>query len=90
MTNDMTTLKYDSEGNVVWLRNYTETDITHEEALSPAIDAGGTVYISGGWNPTSDPEGPLQVPLTLTYDVRAFNAVGDSGYSNPASATTPR
>ena len=47
VTNDITTLKYDSEGNVVWLRNYTETDVSHEQALSLAIDAGGAIYISG-------------------------------------------
>ena len=64
----MTTLKYDSEGNVVWLRNYTETDVSHEQALSLAIDAGGAIYISGDQAPTADPEGPAPVPLTLTYD----------------------
>ena len=68
VTNDMTTLKYDSEGNVVWLRNYTETDVSHEQALSLAIDAGGAVYISGDQTPTADPEGSAPVPLTLAYD----------------------
>jgi hypothetical protein len=28
--------------------------------------------------------------VTDRYRVRAFNAAGDSGYSNTASATTPR
>jgi hypothetical protein len=68
VTNDITTLKYDSAGNVVWLRNYTETDISHEQALSLAIDAAGAIYISGDLTPTANPEGPLPVPLTLTYD----------------------
>ena len=68
VTNDITTLKYDSEGNVVWLRNYTETDVSHEQALSLAIDAGGAIYISGDQTPTADPEGAAPVPLTLVYD----------------------
>ncbi len=32
----------------------------------------------------------LQRRMTYRYRVRAFNAVGDSGYSNTAGATTPR
>ena len=68
VTNDITTLKYDSEGNVVWLSNYTETDVSHEQALSLAVDAGGAIYISGNQTPTADPEGAAPVPLTLAYD----------------------
>ena len=68
VTNDMTTLKYDSEGNVVWLRNYTETDVSHEQALNRSIDAGGAIYISG--RPVSDRrfERPRFGSSTLTYD----------------------
>ncbi len=41
-------------------------------------NAGSTSYIVGG----------LQANATYTYRIRAFNSIGDSTYSNSASATT--
>ena len=41
-------------------------------------NAGSTSYIAGG----------LQANTTYTYRIRAFNSIGDSTYSNSASATT--
>ncbi len=68
VTNDITALKYDPDGNVVWVRNYSETAVSHEQPLSLAVDASGAISISGDLTPTADPEGPAPVPLTLTYD----------------------
>ncbi len=41
-------------------------------------NAGSTSYTVGG----------LQISTTYTYRIRAFNSIGNSGYSNNASATT--
>jgi len=46
------------------------------------------VIATKGINVTTHTDGPLS-PGTYTYHVRAFNVIGNSGYSNTASATIP-
>ncbi len=41
------TLKYDSEGNIIWQRIYGETRLTYPIPSSMCLDAAGNIYITG-------------------------------------------
>ena len=66
-TNDVTTLKYNAEGNVIWERHFTETAISHEFANDMDVDERGNIYITGT---TAENHGPYvpSFPVTLKYD----------------------
>lgn len=84
VTNDVTTLKYNSNGGLVWQATYSATAVSDDLVFDLAVDAGGGVYLSGAVAPTADPEGPLHTPLALHYDaagnlLRAVQEPGTGG-----------
>ncbi len=46
-SNDYTTIKYDSLGNLIWVRNYNGPGNGNDQALDQAMDQMGKVYITG-------------------------------------------
>jgi len=74
--------------NLQWVDNSNdETGFKIERALSSS--GPGTQIATVGSNVVTYSNTGLTASTTYYYRVRANNAVGDSGYSNTASATTP-
>lgn len=46
-SNDYTTIKYDSSGNTVWIRNYNGPGNGNDQALAQAVDQIRSVYVTG-------------------------------------------
>ncbi len=44
---DYATLKYDTDGNLLWERTYNGTENSHDHAYALFVDANGNVYITG-------------------------------------------
>jgi hypothetical protein len=66
-TNDIVTLKYNSQGNVIWERAFTQTTISHEFANDLDVDGNGNIYITGTTQENFSPYVP-PFPITLKYD----------------------
>ncbi len=66
-TSDITTVKYDPQGNVVWRADFSETGISHELAADLDTDANGNVYVTGT---SADDVSPytISTPRTLVYN----------------------
>src|SRR5688572_19932749 len=47
MSADITTIKYDSRGNQVWLRKYNSPFDRWDDAVDIAVDASGNIIITG-------------------------------------------
>ncbi len=45
---DYTTIKYDSDGNQIWVARYNGLASLDDNALAIALDADGNVYVTGG------------------------------------------
>ncbi len=45
---DYTTIKYDSNGDTVWVRRYNGTGNHEDKAYALAVDRSGNVYVTGG------------------------------------------
>lgn len=43
---DLTTIKYDPNGNELWVRNYNRIDTSKERAVGMTLDAIGNVYVA--------------------------------------------
>jgi len=65
--NDIVTTKFDSSGNVLWRRSFSETAVSDDVVMDLAIDAAGSVYVTGETVASTNPE-LEHVPITLKYD----------------------
>lgn len=77
---DYLTIKYDPDGNELWVRRYNESGESYDVASAMALDGQGNVYVTGE---SSSPEAP-DYYLTIKYDstgsqvwVRKYNGTGD-------------
>ncbi len=48
MVNDIITIKYNSDGILLWAARYDDTIHASESAISITVDSTGNVYITGG------------------------------------------
>ncbi|MEO0232624.1 MAG: SBBP repeat-containing protein, partial [candidate division WOR-3 bacterium] len=78
---DYVTIKYNVNGNEVWLRRYNETENGDDQACAIAVDGNSNVYITG----KSKGLGTNYDYLTIKYDVygneiwvRRYNGSGNS------------
>lgn len=62
---DFLTLKYDSEGNLLWLARYNGPDNACDWSCRHALDAEGNVYVTGGSRHGS---GIYEDYVTIKYD----------------------
>lgn len=77
-----------SQINLAWTDNDTsESGFKIERCTGPGC-TDFTQVATVGTNVTAYANTGLSASTTYTYRVRAYNGAGDSGYSDPASATT--
>jgi hypothetical protein len=78
--NDYTTMKYDSNGNELWVKRYNGPANSYDNASALAIDESGNVYVTGesGGSGTGDDY------ATVKYDTNG-NELWVKRYDGPAS-----
>jgi len=86
---DFCTVKYNPDGNILWIRTFSNNDYTNEEAHSVAVDSKGNVIVAGFAFFTSS--GYSYDYQTIKYDpdgniiwVRTY----DGGWNDIAEAVT--
>jgi len=77
---DFTTIKYDSDGNLLWVSRYSASEIGSGSPDALAIDAEGSVYITG----ESSGAGTSYDYATVKYDSDG-NELWVSRYDGPGS-----
>ncbi len=83
---DIVTLKYDPNGNLLWAQRYNDTGSGNDQARALAVDGLGNVYVTGqSWNGSSADY------VTLKYDpngnllwARYYDGTGN-GDNNPVA-----
>ena len=68
---DYATIKYDTNGNLLWVRMYNGPANGNDDAKSVAVDAAGNVYVTGQSQQTP---GPLTTPTD--YATIKYNSAG--------------
>lgn len=69
-TDNIATIKYDSDGNRMWVRRYGDLDEGFEWPRALAVDADGNVFVAG-YSQDGDAEGPTDETedyLIIKYD----------------------
>jgi len=77
---DYATIKYDGDGNELWVARYNGPVSDNDSAQALAVDAGGNVYVTGG----SHGEGTGRDYATIKYDGDG-NELWVARYDGPAS-----
>jgi outer membrane protein assembly factor BamB len=79
---DYTTIKYNSDGNQLWIQTYNGPANMHDAASAVAVDISGNVYVTGH----SVGSGTSDDCATIKYDsngselwVRRYNGPGNAG-----------
>jgi len=62
--NDFTVIKYDSDGNEQWVRNYQGSPAANENVNAVTVDSAGNVYVTG----PADGPSSLADYVTIKYD----------------------
>src|SRR3972149_4278168 len=80
-TADYVTVKYDSNGNELWIRRYNGPKNNADQVASITVDASDNIYVTGtsgyiGWGDTDY--------ITVKYDTNG-NEVWVIGYNGPAN-----
>jgi hypothetical protein len=44
---DFVTIKYDSQGELLWIQRYNGLGIDYDESFAISVDASGNVYVAG-------------------------------------------
>jgi predicted phage tail protein len=89
-TNLVATAVSRSQVNLTWTDNSSNETGFKIERCKGATCTNFTQIVTVGVNVTSYANTGLNANTTYRYRVRAYNASGNSGYSNIAAATTPR
>lgn len=79
-SSDAITLKYDTDGNLIWAARYDSFDRMEDGANDIAVDGAGNVYITG----SSAGIGSYNDYITIKYD-REGNQVWFARYDGPRS-----
>ena len=77
---DYITIKYDPDGNELWMARYNGTDDSSDNLNGMHIDAQGNVYVTG----QSTDIGPQWLITTIKYDTEG-NQLWVAKYDGPAS-----
>ena len=77
---DYATIKYDPDGNELWVARYDGPASSYDEALAMAVDGWGNVYVAG----KSDGIGTNQDYATIKYDPDG-NELWVARYDGPAN-----
>jgi len=80
-SHDYATIKYDSEGNELWIARYDGLANSQDEATDLALDAAGNVYVTG----FSTGSGTDYDYTTIKYDING-NEVWVARYDGTANA----
>jgi hypothetical protein len=64
---DILTLTYDPEGNILWQALFSETEVSHEFPFDFDLDPQGNICITGRFQEVFQPE-LTEFPLILRYD----------------------
>lgn len=91
---DSTTVKYDSNGNEIWVRRYNSRDKDDDLSWYLAIDKNNNVYVSGYTHHLQDEGSPNEIDIfTIKYSpdgderwVKVYN--GDSGQNDQPNDIT--
>ena len=89
-TNLAATAVSKSQINLTWTDNATNETGFRIERCKGSTCTNFALIATVGANVTSYSNTGLSANTTYRYRVRAYNASGNSGYSNIAAATTPR
>jgi uncharacterized delta-60 repeat protein len=77
---DYATLKYDSDGNELWVARYNGSEDKYDYAQAIALDSTGSVYVTG----YSENSSTSQDYATVKYD-SAGNQLWAAAYNGPAN-----